>query len=129
VGRADAADGALHPIAVPGIQLPAELVGGIGARALVLAIGARARTVATTALASPAGGTAPLVAMAYDYGKVLALQAAFGRLAGRLGGGDTTASDAEASLNEGLAGLYGRASFAADVTDKGVVMWGTIELK
>ncbi len=123
------ADGKLHPIAVPGVQLPGELVGGIGAKALVLAMGARARTVATTALTAPAGGTAPLLAMAYDYGRVLALQAAFGRLVGRLGGEDTTASDAEASLNEGLAALYGRASFAADVTDKGVVMWGTIELK
>ena len=114
-------DGELRPIGDL-LPIPFDLFGGIGERAIVFAVGNAGRKLARRVLEAKGGGgdKAPLMVASYDYGRLLALRAQLG---------DLLADDPGADLDAGLANLFGRGAASIDVGDKGIVFWGTVELK
>lgn len=115
-------DGELRPIGDL-LPIPFDLNGGIGERAMVFAVGTEGRKLARRVLEAKAGGDkAPFLVASYDYGQLIALR-------GQLGGLLEAESDAEAELDAGLATMFGRAGGSIDIGDKGLVFWGSVELK
>jgi hypothetical protein len=116
-------DGELRPIGDL-LPIPFDLFGGISERAMVFSVGDAGRKLARRVLEakSTGGDKAPLVVASYDYGKLLALRAQLGDLF-------EAEEDAGAELDAGLANMFGRAAASIDVGDKGLVFWGTVELK
>ena len=114
------ADGELRPIG-DFLPIPFELSGGIGERAMVFATGTPGRKLARRVLeARPGGDKAPFLVASYDYGKLVELRTQLGGL---------LEAEAGADLDAGMANMFGRAAASIDVGDKGLVMWGSVELK
>jgi len=116
-------DGELRPIGDL-LPIPFDLFGGIGERAMVFSVGDAGRKLARRVLEarSTGGDKAPLMVASYDYGKLLALRSHLGDLF-------AAEEDPAAELDAGLANMFGRAAASIDVGDKGIVFWGTVELK
>lgn len=115
-------DGELRPIGDL-LPIPFDVFGGIGERSMVFAVGTAGRKLARRVLEAKGGGDkAPFMVASYDYGQLVTLR-------GQLGGLLEAESDAEAELDAGLANMFGRAAGSIDIGDKGLVMWGSVELK
>jgi hypothetical protein len=118
-------DGKLHALDGKALGLPLELFAGIGEHAIVVATGDRA--LGEKALGYTAGAKSPLLAMSMDYGRFLELTSQLEQLTSG-GYADPTAS-MTADFNRGIAALYGRTVFTVDASDRGLRMWGSMELK
>jgi hypothetical protein len=118
------ADGKMHAIDTRALGTPFPLHGGIGTHALVVSAGDAA--LGDKALAFAPAGKSPLLALTMDYGKVMALMSELERLTSGI---DDPMAAASADLNAKLAALYGRSEFTVDASDKGVRVFGTIDLK
>jgi hypothetical protein len=117
------ADGKLHAINVP---VPISLHGGVGARTIVVTAGNGAgKQLGEKLLAAGGSGKAPFMLMSYDYGRFLELQAQL-----TLMQGDPSAlAEIEAEMNQGMSKMFGRVSASVDVGDKGLVFWGSMEVR
>jgi hypothetical protein len=117
-----AADGKLHDIHIP-LPMPVQLSAGVGERAIVVTAGGQARGTGDKLIAARAGGKAPLFAATYDFGKVM-------DLAARASTMNPDASDpAVLAFVGSMKDVLGRVSSTIDVTDQGLAIWSTIELK
>ncbi len=110
-------DGELHELALTKYGMPFDLHAGVGEQALAVAVGSRGKRLARQALAATGGGKAPFLAGTLDMGKVMALQAQL----------DPTGLTRD--LDESMATIFGRTTFSLDVTDAGLAMWMSGELK
>lgn len=119
-------DGKLHDIQLP-MPLPFVVSVGVGDRALVATTGAASRQSAERLLAAHGGGKVPLLAMSYDVGRFLDLT--------MHSDGMRQASSADPALAatmqtmDKIAAVFGRTAGAIDVTDHGLALWSTVELK
>lgn len=111
------ANGKLHGVELTKFGLPFDVHGGVGQEVIAVASGARGKRRAEQALAATGGRKAPLLAGTLDMGKLMALQAQLDP--------DNDTRD----LDESLGAIFGRATFSVDVTDAGLVMWMSGELK
>jgi len=116
-------DGKLHEVGGGMLPIPFAVLAGVGDRAVVLAIGDKGKRLANKAIDAPGNSKVPFFVMSYDYGKFLALRA---RMPDAFGA-DEPAIDQD--VNRRLSELFGRAGASVDINDKGLVMWGTIEMK
>jgi hypothetical protein len=115
-------DGKLHKLNVPAGVMPEDVYGAVGDKAIVVGTGAKGRALAERGLHGSAAGKSPFLVMSYDYGRLFEIQ---GQMAAMAGGQDPD----EAETTKRMASVFGRATFSADVNDKGVVMWGAFDLK
>lgn len=116
-------DGSFHPVS--GLPVPLPVHGAVGDRAIVFAVGDQGKSGGAAAIRARATGKAPFLLMTYDYGKLLQLQ---NQLSHLMSGADPL-QEAERTLNDGLAKLFGRAAASVDAGRHGLVFWGTIEMK
>jgi hypothetical protein len=123
MGSAFPADGSVHP--VTGLPVPFPIHAGVGDRAIVVGVGTKGKSLATSGLQARASGKVPFLAMTYDYGKFLELQAQLTRL----NGGADSLQQMQQQLAASLAKLFGRADATFDVGTHGLAFWGTIEMK
>jgi hypothetical protein len=110
------ANGKLHEIELTKYGLPFDIHGGIGERVLVVAAGSRGKRQAEQALSATGGGKAPFFAGSLDMGKIMELQAELDPSAAR-------------DLNASMATIFGRTTFTLDVTDAGLALWMSGDLK
>jgi len=125
------ADGLLHP--VQGLPVPFPLHAGVGKHAVAISAGGEAATsLAQKVLAAGRSGPSPFVLMSYDYGRWLELELQVDNLIGSDDDEDELDEEFapyEQELNEKLGTMYGRSAASLDVTDEGLVFWGTLEVK
>lgn len=117
-----APDGKLHDIPAGKLPIPYTAAAAITDKAIVLAVGDQRSVHADKLLrAGPAGG-APLLAMSYDYGKLIGLMTMF----------QDAGSAADPLLAEFAtlaSSAFGQFSATIDVTPAGLVMWSSFALK
>jgi hypothetical protein len=116
-------DGKLHKVGGGMLPVPFDVFAGVGDHAVVLAVGDKGKALAEKTIDASGGGKVPFLAASYDYGKFLELRA---KMVGLGGGLD---DDADQKMNDDLAKIFGRASVSLDITDKGLGMWGSIDMK
>ncbi|HEX3480908.1 MAG TPA: hypothetical protein VHT91_38090 [Kofleriaceae bacterium] len=115
-------DGKLHDLhmPVPIFRVPAV---GVSDRVIVVTAGDRQRGAGDRLIAAPAGDTAPLLAASYDFRKLMDFTE-------RTGGLDRDGTEPEVrAVLASMKDLFGNFSGTLDVTDRGLVMWSSIELK
>jgi hypothetical protein len=115
-------DGKLHALHVPVPIFTAPAV-GVGDHVIVVTAGNRQRGDGDRLIAAQGGGKAPLLVATYDFPKLMDFTA-------QAGGLDRQIRDPElrafmASFND----MLGNFSGSLDVTDRGLAMWSSIELK
>ncbi len=115
------ANGKLHELdldqlGIP-LELPFDLHVGIGDQSIVLASGDRGKRQGEQALSATAGGKAPFLAGTIDMGKLMKLQA------------DLDPFAVTRDLNRQMAAMFGRMTFSLDVTDAGLAVWMSGEVK
>jgi hypothetical protein len=120
-----APDGKLHDLPAGAVPAPWPVAAAVADNRVVIAIGERRTALGEQMLAAPAA-PAPLLAMSYDYGKLL-------ELAMSAAPPDRDQSDPLAKLMpnfiRAMQSVFGRSMLTTDVTDAGVATWATIELK
>jgi hypothetical protein len=119
-----APDGKLHDLPAGAVPAPWPVAAAVATNRVVIAIGERRTALGEQMLAAPAA-TAPLLAMTYDYGKLLELM---------LSGGPPDQTDPlfagfATSLVRAMRNVFGRSSITIDVTSAGVATWAAIELR
>lgn len=119
------ADGKLHELKIPGGIIPFAVFGGVGDKAFVGAIGDKGKALAERGLHGTANGKAPFFVATYDYGRLMELQTSFADLAGD----DDPELKAVRDMQLAIAKMFDRATMSVDVNDKGIVMWGAIDMK
>ncbi|HEU0032268.1 MAG TPA: hypothetical protein VFQ53_16670 [Kofleriaceae bacterium] len=114
-------DGKLHPVGQGMLPLPFEVKAGVGGKNVVVAIGAQGEKLATETIDAKGGGKVPFLVATYDYGKFMELNRQI------TGGFDP--DDALSGGKDPFTTVFGRTVFSIDVNDKGLVGWGTVEMK
>lgn len=114
-------DGKLHDVGAAQLALPFPIAAGVADKVIVVASGDQRAALGDRMLGARARGKAPLFAVSYDYGKLLDLQMKAAAGAER----DPLVQDLYTSLRN----TFGRAAGAFDVTDAGLAIWGTLEIK
>ena len=115
-------DGKLHglPMPVPIFSAPAV---GVSDRVIVVTAGDRQRGAGDKLIAARAGDRAPLFAASYDFRKIMDFTAQTGEL-------DREARDPEfRAVMATFKDAFGNFSSTLDVTDHGLALWSSIELK
>lgn len=118
-----ATDGKLHAINVP-VPVPSAISLGVSDRAIVAIAGERTRATAERLLAARGGGKAPLLAATYDVGAFLGFATHGSDL--------ESGSDGDAAIAAMLRKMkdaFGHLTWVVDVTEHGLAMWSTIELR
>ncbi len=116
------ADGKLHDLHVP-LPVPLALSAGVGDRLIVVTAGDQGRQAGDKLIGARAGARAPLFAMTYDVGRAM-------DLATKATGADPGAAVPElAAFIASMKDVMGRVTATIDVTDHGLAMWSSIELK
>jgi len=119
-------DGSLHAIGDGMLPLDFDIFGGVGDRSLVIAAGSKGKAMGNKVLdAKGSGVKAPLFAATYDYGRFLKLQQQLSSTRGF----DDDLDNAQAKFSDKVSQLFGRMTATVDVTDKGLTMWGSLEIK
>ena len=121
-----APDGKLHDVPAGAVPAPWPVAAAVASNRVVIAIGERRTALGEQMLAAPAA-TAPLLAMTYDYGKLLEL--ALPAEPSDLGQADPLIAGFATSLVRAMRGVFGRSTVTIDVTDAGVAMWASVELR
>lgn len=116
-------DGSFHPVS--GLPVPFPIHGAVGERSIVLTVGTKGKTLGQAVLGARATGKAPFLLMSYEYGQFLQLQS---QLTSLMGPTDPL-QEAQRTLNDGLAKLFGRTAASVDAGRHGLTFWGTIEMK
>jgi hypothetical protein len=113
--------GSLHEIGAGKLPVPFKMYGGVGDRAMVVGAGDKGKKLADRLIdVKGTGGKAPLFAMTYDYGKLIELVDKLDR---------HRDDDFGDQLNMAFAKLFGRSVMTVDVTDKGVALWGSLDMR
>lgn len=116
------ADGKLHDLHVP-LPVPLALSAGVGDRLIVVTAGDRGRQTGDQLVGARAGARAPLFAMTYDVGRAM-------DLATKATGEDPgTAVPELGAFLASMKAVMGRVTGLIDVTDHGLALWSSIELK
>jgi hypothetical protein len=119
-------DGSLHAIGDGMLPLDFDIFGGVGDRALVIAAGSKGKTMGNKVIdAKGSGVKAPLFAATMDYGRFLKLQQQMSPMRGF----DDDLDNMQDDMNTRLAALFGRMMATLDVTDKGLTLWSSLEIK
>jgi len=116
------ADGALHDLTIP-LPVPFPIAAGVGDKAIVVTAGTQQKPLAVQLLAARGGSKAPLFAMTYDFSKVVDLELH------TLGPALAAGNPAMPAVLRSMGQLLGRVSGTFDVTDHGVAVWSTVEIK
>ncbi|HEX7839355.1 MAG TPA: hypothetical protein VF469_17880 [Kofleriaceae bacterium] len=117
-----AADGKLHDLPQGTVPVPFPLAAGVGDKLIVLTAGTQQKPRVEKLIGAHGGGKAPLFAMSYDSGKVFDLELQMFRELG-------AADPAMMGVFHTMRRVFGRVSGTLDVTDQGLVFWGTLELR
>ena len=116
------ADGKLHSLRAPIPIFPAPAV-GVSDRVIVVTAGNQQRGAGDRLLAARGDGKAPLLVATYDFAKLMDFTA-------QTGGLDREGRDPEIrAFMMSLRDVFGTFSGSLDVTDRGLAMWSSIELK
>jgi hypothetical protein len=110
-------DGSLSKINMPIPILPVDVYGGVGDHAIVFAAGDKGKKLAEKTMSAKPSGKVPLFVASYDYGQLMKLQK---KLMGAFG---------QPQDPDAMTDVLGRASFSLDLNDKGLMLWGNIEMK
>jgi hypothetical protein len=121
-----APDGKLHDLPAGAVPAPWPVAAAVADNRVVIAVGERRTALGEQMLAAPAA-TAPLLAMTYDYGKLLEL--ALAAEPPDLDKTDPLFAGFATNLVRAMRGVFGRSTVTIDVTDAGVAMWASVELK
>jgi hypothetical protein len=121
-----APDGKLHDLPTGAVPAPWPVAAAVADNRVVIAFGERRTKLGEQMLAAPTA-PAPLLAMSYDYGKLLELALAV--QPPDLENADPLAAGAMTSFIRAMRSVFGRATLTIDVTDAGVATWGSLELK
>ncbi|MBS1119142.1 MAG: hypothetical protein H6Q90_1370 [Deltaproteobacteria bacterium] len=117
-------DGKLHKLGGGMLPIPFDVYAGVGDKAVVVGVGNKGQKLAEKMIDAPSGGKSPFLVMSYDYGKFVELRA---QMLPDFGDAEDGGLDKQAS--DDLSKLFGRATVSIDVNDKGLVMWGSMEMK
>lgn len=120
------ADGKLNKLAIPGGFIPFDVFAGVGDKAIVIAAGDKGRALGEKGMNGTANGKAPFLVATYDYGRFAELQAELQKMNSY--GDDDEDKDLQ-DLQKSISKLFDRGSFSVDVNDKGLVMWGALDMK
>lgn len=115
-------DGKLHDVdsrRLP-LPLPIQVATGVSDRAIVVAVGEKRAALGEPMLAARSGAKAPLLAMSYDYRALATLIPQEARA-------DRDALGKE--FVERVSAIFGQTSATVDITEHGVSMRSTVELK
>lgn len=104
--------------------VPFSIHAGIGTEILVATAGTQSKELGARVLEARAHGTAPLIAASYDYGKFVALEGELARR-GLLDEEDVAQHEYDAIV----APVFGRASGVLDISDVGLEMVMTYDMK
>ncbi len=123
-------DGKLHQLGGGMLPIPFEVYGGVGDKAVVVGVGNKGRKLADKMIDASGGGKVPFLVMSYDYGKFFALRSQLtqGMMMGAGAEEDATLA-LDKQMNDELAKIFGRTTVSFDVNDKGLVMWGSVEMR
>ena len=116
------ADGKLHGLRAPIPIFPAPAV-GVGDHVIVVTAGNQQRGAGDRLIAARGDGKAPLLVASYDFPKLMDFMAQSGGL-----DRDVRVPELQAFMVS-LKDVFGTFSGALDVTDRGLAMWSSIELK
>ncbi|HMG56691.1 MAG TPA: hypothetical protein VK601_24490, partial [Kofleriaceae bacterium] len=116
-------DGKLHDIGGVQLPLPFPVSAGVGDKAIVIASGDKRAAVGDKLLAARAVGKAPLFAMSYDATKLIELEMK------AMGMSDAQLDQLGGGAFKTMRNLLGRVGGTFDVTDAGLAMWGSVEIK
>lgn len=120
------ADGKLNKLSVPAGMIPFDVYAGVGEKAIVMAAGDKGRSLGEKGMNGSANGKAPFLVATYDYGRFAELQAELEKM-NRYDDGPEDKDMAD--LQKSISKLFDRGSFSVDVNDKGLVMWGALDMK
>jgi hypothetical protein len=118
-----AADGKLHDLAKDKLPAPFPVAAGVGDKLIVLTAGSQRRALAEKLIGSHGGGKAPLLAMSYDFARLIDLEMQGMGLKAAL------RDPAMRAMFDSMRNVFGRVSGSMDVTGQGLAFWGTLELK
>lgn len=125
------ADGLLRPLS--GLPLPFPLHAGVGERALVVAVGGEtSKGLAHKVLAAQPAGPSPFLIMSYDSARFSEIESRLDRLTEDDDEEDEEDEDTKEFKNElgrRLDSIYGQGIVTLEVSDHGLVFWGSVEVK
>jgi hypothetical protein len=121
-----APDGKLHDLPAGAVPAPWPVAAAVADNRVVIAVGERRMALGEQMLAAPAA-SAPLLAMTYDYGKLLEL--ALAAEPPDLDKTDPLVAGFATNFIRAMRNVFGRSTVTIDVTDAGVATWAAIELK
>jgi hypothetical protein len=115
------ADGHLHELPRDKLPIPFAVNVGVGDHTFAAAIGDKGKDLGERMMNVSGGGKAPFIAMTYDYGRLIQLSTQMKRMKGTV--------DPSDDMNAAMADLFSRGSMTLDTSDKGLVIWASLEMK
>jgi len=116
------ADGRLHPVTSP-VPLPSPIAAGVGGRTIVVTLGDQRSALGAQILTAQPGGKTPLFAFSYDVSKLMDFVIERGAM-------QSEASDpGMMAFMQHFKGAFGQVAATVDVTDQGLALSATLELK
>jgi hypothetical protein len=114
-------DGKLHELPKAKLPMPFAINLGVGDHAFAVGVGPTGKKLGEQLLGATGGGKVPFLAFTYDYARLIELSMQVKRLQGK--------TDPTDDLNLALAQLFSRGNLTLDTSDRGLVMWASVDMK